>query len=315
MTVSEWPKQHQNALVAFLLITFGAGALYFFVLRPHAIEVDRKAADLEDLKKKVADSGWPADVVYLENKLDTNQRKLNGTNSVPGVKAQAQDVLKLGTSLLDSRIHNMVSSTGEFMRNVTRIDYETEYDNLEQYLRGHRNPIIIAEKVFGLSRDSADLETYQLLLQVWTVREVVERLRDSSLRVQVGRTADKQIPTPGGPARGASLITVLPPKPYILSAEDSEPYIYEFRVKVSVYGSVQEVCAFLASLHGEKAFLPLSQFELKASPPQRGQSKDDANTLSSRYVAATMVCSAFFRPGENAPKVNLEKAKVLPPGA
>ncbi|MCK5802149.1 MAG: hypothetical protein KAI66_04925 [Lentisphaeria bacterium] len=315
MSSKDWPKEHQNALVLFLLIVLGAIAVYFFLLRPQAADVAKMQEDLEDLREEVNKSDWPNDASRLEKLLQEKKRKLDGTKTVPGMKDRSEQVLKLATDVLGQRVRNMVADGEEFMKNVTRIDYEIEFENLEEHLRENQHPVIIAEKVFGLSRDASHLDTYELLLQVWTVREIVDLLRESGLVIERGRGNGTKLPTPRGPALQASLLTVLPPVSYILSSEDRNPYITEFPVQFTVRGSIQQVCTFLRSLHTADRFLPCKRFELRAAPPQRGRTVDERDTLSSRHVTVKMVCSTFFRPMENAPEVRRKKKNMLPGGA
>jgi len=154
-----------------------------------------------------------------------------------------------------------------------------------------------------------------LLLQVWTVREIVDLVNQSGLVIKKGQGNDTKIPTARGPAQQASLLTVLPPISYVLGSEDETPYITEFPVQFTVRGSVQQLCTFLHSLHTAERFLPCKRFELQAAPPQRGRAIDEQDTLSSPYVTVKMVCSTFFRPVKSAPKIHRRKRNTLPKGA
>jgi hypothetical protein len=293
--------------------------VFFFVIRPVAETVGGLQTDSEDLAKKIKETGLPADAEKLESLLREYQRTIEGVKGrdekagggILGLRDRANTVLENATSMFKTKIENDYISVGDFMNQAQQLDYQAEYNQLESWLRNEG--IILAENVFGMSEDTTDLEnTYQLLLKLWTVDALVKMALKHQL--SVAKDMRTTVGTARGPNVRPSLITVLPLQSYILNDDDKEPYLLEFPVRMTMRGSIEQICLFIRNLHADGNFFPISHLEMKTQNPKIGGAPKDG-VISVETIDVTVVCSSFFRPQGEAPKLKLDKTVKPPKGA
>jgi len=317
--MNAWPQQHR-ALAVFVLVVLLAGmGVFFFLLRPEAEKVGGLRTDSEDLAKKIKESGLPADAEKLQGLLREYQRSVEGVKkrgengtAIPGLREKSEAILENATSMFKTKIENDYISVNDFMNQAQQLDYQAEYNQLESWLRGQG--IILAEKIFGMSEETTDLEnTYQLLIKLWTVDALVKL----ALRHDLVFAKDRQVlvRTAQGPTVRPSKISVLPAQSYILNDDDKEPYLLEFPVGMTLRGKIGNVSSFLRDLHADGNFLPVGRLELKTQNPKTGGKPNRENLISVQFVEVTVVCSSFFRPLESAPKMKINKKQDAPRGA
>ena len=315
-----WPQPHRNLAAAILLCLIAAAGAFFFLIRPEAEAVADLRADTDELLKKIRESKLPPNAEKLNSLLNTYQRTINGVKStkgtkrgIQGLRTKADSVFTDATSMFKTKIENDYISIADFVNQAQQLDYQAEYNQLESWLRGQG--IILAEKVFGMSENTTDLEnTYQLLLKLWTVDALVKM----ALKHDLVFAKDSQVlvRTAQGPTVRPSRISVLPVQAYILNDDDKEPYLLEFPVRMTLRGTLASFCGFLESLHADGNFFPISQLELKTQNPKASGGKPNRDGLIRiRYIEATVVCSTFFRPMEKAPKLKINKKEKAPRGA
>ncbi|MBR4221533.1 MAG: hypothetical protein IKR81_10270, partial [Victivallales bacterium] len=105
-------------------------------------------------------------------------------------------------------------------------------------------------------------------------------------------------PLAGSRGRRASCITVLPMKSYYLNEDDANPYVLEFPVQLELIGNMANFSAFVDSLFTEGRFLPITNMELIAQPPQGGKlpGHDKEGNINYHVIRVQIVCSSFFLP-------------------
>jgi Tfp pilus assembly protein PilO len=313
-----WPQAHKN-LAAVLLLTLVALALiYFFVLRPKAQNVVDLGGQLEELKDKLKGAAWPLNAQNLETLLAENTRKLKGTKAergdkgYAGIEEKAAQVLSLATTTFKKRIEDNYGNTSTFIDQSGWLDYQSDFSDLETWLRA--NGVLISEKTFGISQDTANAETYQLLLHIWTVRELVQLTVDHDL--VLAKDPSNAVPTPEGGTALPSKLRVLPVVAYAVNPEDKAPYLIEFPVRLTLRGTLRDFLAFVAKLQSGERFLPISRLEIATEHPRvRGERPNGEGFVLVQNIEATIVCSSFFRPGERAPEVRIRQSSQIPPGA
>lgn len=310
-----WPQAHKNLGALFLVAVIAAMFVYFFLIRPKAEQVRDMNGQIESLNKDLKDSGWTLNAENLQLILDENTKKLKGTKQGDkgylGLEDKAQQLVQRATSPFMQHIEDNYTTVDTFMDQAGWLDYQSDFNNLEQWLRG--NGVIISEKTFGISQDTADAETYQLLLHIWTVRELVQVAIEHDLVLAKDRT--NPVPTPEGRAVLPSKVRVLPMQSYILTDEDSTPYLLEFPVRMSLRGTLSDFMGFVADLQSEGRFFPISRMELTTENPAiRGQKANADGLIRVQNIEVTVVCSSFFRPTSAAPEVKLKRKVKIPPG-
>lgn len=311
-----WPQAHRNLAAITALCLVAAGAVYVFFLHPKVQEVEDLELHLEDLQKKLKDSGWPLNADSLEALLNESTRKLKGTKQgergIEGFETRAQRIVDRAASTFSRHIEDTYTTPHTFVDQAGWLDYQSDFTNLENWLRGHE--IIISERTFGISQDTADVETYQLLLQLWTVRELVQLLLEHDLVLAKDRSAP--VPTPEGRAVLPSRLRVLPVRSYVLNDDDQSAYLLEFPVRMTVRGTIQDLTAFIGSLQKDDRFLPITRLELVTENPAfRGSKPGSDGFIRVENIEATVVCSAFFRPPGGAPAMRVKQEIKVPRGA
>lgn len=313
-----WPQAHKNLAAILLLVVVGLALAYFFLLRPRVQAVEEMEARLGELESKLKNSGYTLNADTLDGLLAENTKKLKGTKAergdkgYAGLEERATQILEMATRTFKPRIDGNYGNVNTFLDQAGWLDYQSDFTDLDTWLRG--NEVLISEKSFGISLDTANSETYQLLLHVWTVRELVQLAVDHDLAL--ARDPSNAVPTPEGGTALPSKLRVLPVAAYALSLDDKVPYLLEFPVRMTVRGALKDFMAFLGDLQTDKRFLAVSRMEILTERPRiRGERPNSEGVLAVQNIEATVVCSSFFRPGERAPEVRIQQKGTAPPGA
>jgi Tfp pilus assembly protein PilO len=313
--VRQWPQKHRNLAAFALFVVLAVAGVYLFLLRPKAEELAGMHQDVEDKQKKLGEAGWRLDPDGLTKILEEMNKRLDGatfqkqgqTLSIPGLKQKADRILREGAGMYARKVKELCDSPGIFMTQVSRLDYQVEFDELVQRLKEH--DIVLAEEVLGISEDTSSPYTYQLMLQLWTLELFVDLALEHNLvpvkshrvgvRLDDGRNAQ------------ASMLTLLPVRAYTLNTEDKAPYLMEFPVHMVLRGDLQNVCNFLRALHTDGRFMPLNHLEIAGASPARS---DSGGFVVDKVIISLEGC-CFFRPDEKAPAQTFKRMKRLPRGA
>ena len=308
--MKNWPPQHRNlaALTVFLLIA--CVAVFFLVLRPKAQNVALAREAVDEKEQGLKETGWPLDAERLERLLVERGKKLDGPK---GIKKKADEILRDATDMFALQIEQNFGSTSLFVSEISELDYRQEFNQLETDLR--EAEIVLAEEILGLGVTTSSPHIYQLVLQVWTLRELAELavknnlnpVKDLRVTVRVGENESKK----------ASKLTVLPVRAYYVDSGGGEPYLLEIPVRMTLRGELTDFCNFLRGLHADGKFLPVSSIELRTERPvlpsrRRG---GRARTIKADSVVVELECCAFFRLREEAPKHRRTQRRQLPRGA
>ncbi len=313
-----WPQAHKNLAAVLLLALVALFLVYFFILRPKAQNVLDVEVQLTEIKDKLKGSTWPLNAENLQTLLAENTKKLKGTKAergdkgYAGIEERAAQVLALATGTFKKRIADNYGNASTFMEQSGWLDYQSDFSDLETWLRG--NGVLISERTFGISQDTANAETYQLLLHIWTVRELVQLTVAHDLTL--AKDPSNAVPTPEGGTALPSRLRVLPVVAYAVSADDKTPFLLEFPVRLTLRGTLPDFLAFVADLQNDERFLPISRLELATEHPRiRGERPNSDGIVQVQNIEATIVCSSFFRPGDRAPEMRIRQKDEIPPGA
>ncbi len=316
MPVRDWPQQHRSLAALAIIVAVAAVAAYMFLIRPKWQAVSAAQAALGEKRKVLGETGWPLDSERLNRLLEDTRKKLDGPKgkkfedprTAIGTKNKSNLILRQATSMFAPKIEDIYHSSRVFIEEVSRLDYEEEFNAL--YQRLYSEGIILAGEVLGIDETTSSRETYQLVLQVWTLGALVDLALDH--RLQVAKHPTITVTTENGQQPHASDLTVLPVRAYSLSEKDTEPYVLEFPLRMTLRGDLADFCAFVRALHDEGRFYPINHVELKAAPSSRRSSADGDLTID--RIEAKVECCAFFRLDEDAPEIRIERENIIPPG-
>lgn len=305
----EWPQEHRNLGTVIIMMLMACLGLYLFMLRPRRLEVRSAYGALKEKQDKLSESGWPLDSERLNKLLEDMRKQLEGpAGKGLGIKNRSNLILHQTTSMFAPKVEDTYGSTSVFLEEVSRLDYEEEFNLLEQKLQEQET--VFAKEILGIDKDTSSVETYQLVLQIWTIEALVDLTLAHGLRLV--KDPSVTVNTETG-QRQASKLSVLPVRAYALTQEDKDPYILEIPVRMVLHGELANFRAFLRALHDNGRFYPVNHLELKAAVPR--QQRDTQGDLRVDRVEVEIECCAFFRFDDEAPKVKFQRKNVLPRGA
>jgi len=318
-----WSNNHRNltALVGLVLIAFVASVM--FGLRPKQREVRNLEQSVQQLESDLRKTGWPLDPDRLNSLKDVKGKERDR------LRQQSADLLEKATVVFVEKIKRQYGSTDEFRTNVSRLDFTEELNQLHMYCRG-RGRIFLAEEVLNLSEKTDGANTYQMVLQVWTLRAVLDLALASKLTPrESGIWVESDVERAGRREKEpVACLSVLPVRAYSLRPDDKEPYLLEIPVRLGLRGKLENLCAFLAlvqtgeildwdTARGDKAdqthklrcFFPVSHMEVRKTMPGEDQRVTDE-------IDIDVECSSFFRYRDVTPSVIRDRGiRLLPPGA
>ncbi len=298
-----WPEQHKTMAKVFALAVLGAVVAFIFLIRPLLEDVGIARQDVADSEAKLKKTGWTIDPERLGSLREEKDRELKR------IKQLSEETLEQCTAMFTRRIGAFYDLTEDFRNAVSRLDFQSEYDDFDRKMRSRG--VILAEQELGLGENTDSPYTYQLMLQLWTLEDLMDLALER--RLMPSRDPKVRVATEGRKYLLASKLSVLPVRGYFLNAKDKEPYLLEIPIRMTLVGKVEDFCEFLRALHGQDPktkkprFYPISRMEIKKIVP----------TLAVRQldrIEVMVECSAFFRIGQKISGPTAEKVNV-PPGA
>lgn len=267
-------RPHQNLLVCLLLAAALQAVLYMLLLRPRLQEAARQERELTQLQQRFSGSPWPRSATLLRALLGEMQERLEGSDGKEGIATQTRTVLEQAGAMFERRIREQYGSREEFIRSVSRLDYQEEYIRLQNRLQGLG--ITLHPTLFNLAENSAAAYNYQLMLQLWTSDTLCRLIHASGLAVATANV-------PGGTA---AQLAVLPLNAFFENEKAPLPYLLELPLAVTVQGTLGQFRLFLESLQSPDHFLAIRTFELFVPVPD-GKHPDP-------ILRVALECSAYF---------------------
>ncbi|MFA4945807.1 MAG: GspMb/PilO family protein [Lentisphaeria bacterium] len=283
-----------------LFSTLAFAAAGWILLQPRRNAVAEARGTVHELQNRLAESGYPLDSERLAKLAEENRRRAEA------LSRQSDEILRQATALFDRRIKTIFETNAKFRSEVSRLDFQDEFTRTEEAFRGRG--IHLAEGVSNLSMNSA-APNYQLVLQVWTLKELVDLAAGSGLTIARDPLVRVAVPGEGGD-RPAAKLSVRPMRAYTIHKGGRQPYLLEFPVRLTVWGRLENLCRFLESLQAGGRFLPVSRLEIQvqAQSVERG---------GSPVMEATFECSSFYRLDEGEAEAARpgRENRALPHGA
>ncbi len=317
--MKKWPKQHARLSAVMLIFVLLIATVYILLIRPLAVKVSDARSYISFTKGELGRTGWPLDPSRLETYVQMKKGELDGTvkdgtvKDNVGMRKKSQLVLAQCTAMLNNKIHKTFGNSSDFAHDVTRLDYQEVYNELEQRLAS--KDIFLSEDLLGLGEKTQSPNIYQLVLQAWMLDKLTSLIMESGLRIQ---TDDKVIvQDEKGRKKPAVKMQFMPMIEYRLYEEDKTPYVLEIPIRIALYGNVDSLWTFLRQLQSDGNFLPASQIQMAMLPDVRN---DDAQlSVEAKNMRVEIECSAFFCPLDKAAGDPANRKppppKTLPEGA
>lgn len=314
--MKKWPKQHQGLFALLLIALILCGVGYFLLVRPLEAKIRFDQEFIFETKTKLKQSDWPLDSERLQKLLEYKKSILNQAKAsesaykATGLKSKSTLLLQECTNVFNKRIKKIFVNPGDFAKEITRLDYQDEYNTVRDKL-AKRN-IYFSEESLKIGDDAETEKIYPLVLQIWLVDEIVQLALKNSLRVANDEHA--KVKNEFGRLKQVARIQLLPVQPYVLYDNDKQIYVVEFPLRISLRGNLIEFSSFLRDLHSGGKYFPLSRIQIKARPDWRDE--DSKTVLDNKELEIEIECSAFFRYSEAVPVIlEKKKIKLIPNGA
>jgi Tfp pilus assembly protein PilO len=277
---------HQYILVAALLTLVSQGAFYYFLLRPRQAAHAAAVKELERMQQRLASSNWPRDSEKLQQLLQEYRRQLKGDQQQLGIEQKTAGLLAQASRMYDSRIHQLYGNKNDFYRNVSRLDFQEEFNRLQTHLQSQG--IVLESSALNLTEDTLSAYNYQLMLQLWTLETICQRLQDAGLQSGNPLLAKGS----GKPAKAQ--ISLLALQAFFREEKAERPFLLEFPVALTVYGTLEQFLSFCQSLYADEVFLALRNVSLTALPPARLQA-DEQGALENGALRLELVCAGYYQ--------------------
>ena len=280
--MKNWLKIHQILLVILLFALFGEGVVYLLFLLPKSDELSELRSDVDSLQDRLRGSKWPLEAEKLERYLAELDKEYKGKGSA--LTQRSAEALQRANATFLSKITSEYGNQEEFMSNVSRLDYQSEYNRVLTSL-GEKN-IRLDSAVLNMSEEVPTPYIYQCMVQIWTVEKLVSLALESGLEISAASDRRRSQPP-------IAKCTVEPMRAYFANPSSERPYLLEFPVTIGVEGPLDLCLAYLDRLCGDGVFMPPKQFEVFAKPPATKEAGEDGNYKSGSLIL-NLTCSSYM---------------------
>ncbi len=277
---------HQYVLMAASLVVGLQVVFYFFLLRPRQAAHAAAGKELERMQQRLAASIWPQDAEKLQLLLQEYRLQLKGDQQRPGIEQQTASLLAQASQMYDARIRELYGSKNDFYRNVSRLDFQEEFNRLQTQLGGQG--IALQSAILNLTEDTVSAYNYQLMLQLWTLETICRRFQESGLQ-----TTNPQA-VKGRDSSSTARISLLGLQAFFREEKAERPFLLEFPVSLTLFGTLEQFLDFCQSLHSDDVFLGLRNFSLTALPPAQLKA-DEQGMVENGVLRLEMVCAGYYQ--------------------
>ena len=282
--MKNWLKIHQVLLVILIFAVLIQGVVYLLFLSPKGEELDDLRSDVDKLQERLRGSNWPLDAEKLERYLAALEKEYKGSQKDSALTARSAEALRLANTTFLPKISSEYGNVEEFMSNVSRLDYQSEYNRVTTSLA--EKGIVLDATVLNLNEDMPTPYIYQCMIQIWTVEKLAELALASN--VSIATLPERR----RGQGRVAK-ISVEPMRAFFLSPQNEQPYLLEFPVKLSIECTLETCMDFVDRLTGDNVFMPPKQFEIFALPPANNEAGEDG-FFKSGALHVNLTCPSYL---------------------
>jgi len=281
-----------------LLLVVGACLLPYLIghmllIRPLHSDIRKLNDDLQRQRFHLNRHSLPLDARRLEH--------LEAELAVAARLAEQRyrEVAARSTNAFTNKILTFYETAQHFQTQASRLDYQEEFLRIEQDLQQHG--IILDSKLLNLAEDSVGPEIYKLILRLWSLEAIMQRVLAEGLGVA------------SAPETSAAAITVSEPYSYSLQPGDAHAYLLALPVRLRLQGSVQALHRFLSTAANRNNFIAITHLELrKQLPGASGNAETEADDL---IIADLQCCTFYLLSTELASELQSPSKSLLPPGA
>jgi Tfp pilus assembly protein PilO len=305
------PKQHIRLFIILAFTLLATLILYYVFINPKATTINNLKEEYNLKKSVLIKTKWPLDQNRLNFLLASKQKQLKGGEKSNGLEKQMKITMNLATEMFNNNIKQFFSNPSDFVTDISLLDYQEEYNKLEQKLNSRY--IFLSENITHIGENTINEKMYKPLLQVWTLSMLTDILSKAQLRLLKSKKIF--IKQENGYSQRASLIQLQPIRQYFLYDDDAKPYLFEIPIRFTCTGSIEQLSHFLKIIQTKPYFLPVSHLQIKSSP--RAQYQGNNYLIRTKMLIFEIECCSFFRPNlKKIPQKRKEKTvKALPAGA
>ncbi|MDD4540415.1 MAG: hypothetical protein PHT80_15510 [Lentisphaeria bacterium] len=251
--------------------------VYILVLRPQKNEIAEQRAGIVKKRQRLTGTEWPLQAEILNKYHSALVAKLEGPD---GIQAHSTQLMRRAAVTFQGRIARNHEHAVGFMRGVSRLDYQEEFNRVQRRAAGQG--IYFSPEVLNLAEDTAIQHIYQALLQIWALDSLLDIVQASGMSIAKHPQLFSVI---DGVKHPAALVAMQPMQAYFADTKAEKPYLLEFPVRLTLVGQQEQFMAFLQSLDSDQVFMPVRNFECQLRPPKAGE-------LAQLHIDIT--CAAFF---------------------
>ncbi|NMA42111.1 MAG: hypothetical protein GX946_01870 [Oligosphaeraceae bacterium] len=270
---------HQIALTVLFIGLALQLAFYFLLLAPSKKRHDAASKEYHRMQERLAASPWPQQENALRTLLSEQEALLNGDEQQPGIRRQSAELLAQASRKYDLRVEEFYGNKSDFYRNVSRLDYQEEFNRMLNRLQ--EQGLQLQAGQLNLSEQSSSAYNYQLMLQLWSLENLLQLVLQSGLQCQ----------NPLLPPRAVERIEILPIQAFFLTAKAQKPFLLQLPISLTLYGSLQQFLDFSQRCRSEENFIALQNIAITAIPPQL----DVEKRQSAELLKIELLSSGFYR--------------------
>jgi Tfp pilus assembly protein PilO len=311
MSFSAWIKENGVILSVLAVLLIALAFVQLAFISPYTSELRSEEDRLKSRAQEMRAKGWTIDVDELR------QLKTKKIQTLSTLRDRFEKSLGLAQSTLVSRIGgDTPMAVQNFMDFTGRLEFQKQFDQVR--MQWQRQGISLHPEVLKLSKESEANQVYILMLQLWSLDEILRVAVQNDLRPQVTMVeVSKENDAAEGGATTENLkvadVEVLNPVGHasnkFANKDGNNVFLLEFPVRLNMRGKSEDLYAFLKEINNPEKFVFLNHIEVHKVPPE--PYKD----WRTNQVKVMMECSTFFNPlGDlKATPVKEEKKPVAPP--
>ncbi len=314
--VKNWLPQHRLLGILALLGGIAAVGAYIYLVRPLRLRVEAMEQFVASEAGRLRQQGWPTQEEKLLKQQADKSRELDQLGQ------RGEQIWRRVGKTFANQLAEYDEDEQLFIGQVTRLDYEDAFDTVCSRLNGLEGaPLAIHPVVLQLNSDTVSPYVYQLLLQLWTLDEVmalalqhglvpIREPTEVPIAGQDGKPVlDDKTGKPRMRIQPVSQVTLPDVRPYLVAADDDRPYLIEIPVRFKARCTPRELHAFLDQIAdaSQPRLIVVNRLEIHRLPPGR--------QFGNEALDVQVECAAFLRLRQDLRLSERPKPKPLPRGA
>jgi len=275
--MNKWLYIHRLLFGVALTIFSLQVLVYVMALRPQKNELSEQREAIARKRQRLSGTEWPLQAEVLNRYHSALLAKLEGPG---GIQEHSQRIMKRAAVTFQTRIARNHEHATDFMRGVSRLDYQEEYNRVQR--RAAAQGVFFSPEILNLAEDTAIQHIYQAMLQLWALDSLLDIIQASGMSIAQHQHVFSML---DGGKHPAALVAMQPMQAYFAQAKADRPYLLEFPIRLTLVGQQEAFLAFLQGLDSDHLFMPVQQFECQLLAPRAGDTPQ---------LHIDITCAAFF---------------------